>query len=86
MRRESNAELNRPAKPSSAHELKLINDLIELRTKARRLGDSVTALEESLKPQSFSVQLQQMFPDVEFVDLKLSDINPVDLSGLPVLV
>jgi superfamily II helicase len=86
LRRESNAELNRPTKPSSAHELKLINDLIELRTKARRLGDSVTALEESLKPQSFSVQLQQMFPDVEFVDLKLSDINPVDLSGLPVLV
>lgn len=86
LRRESNAELNRPSKPSSAHELKLINDLIELRTKARRLADSVTALEESMKPQSFSATLQQMFPDVTVVDLKLSDIDPVELRGLPVLV
>ena len=83
LRHESNLELNRPAKPSSAHELKLINELIELRTKARRLAESVTELEAEVMPRSFSDMIRDMYPSVHIVDIKLSDIDPIDLRGLP---
>lgn len=85
LRHESNLELNRPAKPSSAHELKLINELIAIRTKARRLADAVTEIEAEVMPRSFSDMVRDMHPNLHIVDIKLSDIDPIDLSGLPVL-
>ena len=81
LRHESNLELNRPAKPSSAHELKLINELIALRTKARRLADSVTAIEEEVMPRSFSEVILGMFPNA--VNVKMAPMEPLDLMGYP---
>ena len=83
LRHESNLELNGPSKPSSAHELKLINELIDIRTKARRLAVSVTAIEDEMKPKSFVDKIRAMFPELEIVDLKLSDFDPIDLTGYP---
>lgn len=82
LRHESNLELNRPAKPSSAHELKLINELIAIRTKARRLADAVTAIEAEVMPRSFSEVILGMFPDA--VNVKMAHIDSIDLTGLPV--
>lgn len=83
LRHESNLELNSPAKPSSAHELKLINELIDIRTKARRLAVSVTAIEAEVKPKSFADKLKEMFPDLHIVDFKLANFDPIDLTGYP---
>jgi hypothetical protein len=82
LRHESNLELNRPAKPSSAHELKLINELIELRTKARRLAADLTELETEVMPRSFSEVIFSMFPNA--VNVKMAHIEPIDLTGYPI--
>jgi len=82
LRHESNLKLNRPAKPSSAHELKLINELIEIRTKARRLSAAVSEIEAEVMPRSFSEIILSMFPNA--VNVKMAHIEPIDLMGLPV--
>lgn len=84
LRHESNLELNRPAKPSTAHELSLINQLIELRTKARRLADSVSVLEAQVMPRSFSEVILGMFPDA--VNVKMSPVDSADMIGLPTAI
>jgi hypothetical protein len=82
LRHESNLELNRPAKPSSAHELKLINELIEIRTKARRLSAVISEIEAEVMPRSFSEVILGMFPNA--VNVKMAHIEPIEMMGLPV--